>query len=155
MVRVFPSFLVIAFCALVTGCDHSPTTPSPGSPARYDGQWSGATFQRMTIAFSVSSDQKVTAISVGYRFDNCAGEKTFTNLNQDIGYASTPPIGSPRGPSTARDPAFYYASAPFTQPDHTQIYGSFTSSTTANGYVVFGDHPGCGSAGGIWNAVKR
>src|SRR5438046_1264923 len=71
-----PRFVTIAWCALMCAC--GPTTPSS---ATLDGQWSGTTSQGTPITFTVSSDQKVTDITVGYSFNGCSGVQTFSNLN--------------------------------------------------------------------------
>jgi hypothetical protein len=126
--------------------DSGPTTPSP--EARYDGQWNGTTSQGKPIAFTVGTEQKVTAITVGYGFSGCSGEKTFSGLNLDIGF--------PPGPARVTiGPGFGYGSGPPDGPNYTQVYGSFTSTTTATGSVVFGAYSGCGNAGAIWTAAKR
>ena len=71
-----PRAVTMAWCALMSAC--GPTTPSS---AALDGQWSGTTSQGTSITFTVSSDQKVTAITVGYRFNGCSGVQTFSNLS--------------------------------------------------------------------------
>ena len=53
--------------AVLSACN--PTTPSPASSGALDGQWSGTTAQGVPITFSVSPNQKVTSISVGYSFN--------------------------------------------------------------------------------------
>src|SRR4051812_44202285 len=70
--------LLIAQAVLVSACGS--TRPSSTS---LEGQWSGTTTQGTPIGFTVSADQKVTAISVGYRFGGCAGTETLANLNLD------------------------------------------------------------------------
>src|SRR5215204_825321 len=72
-----PRVLLMACCALASGCG-GPTDPSPST---LEGQWSGTTSQGTPISFTVSSDQKVTAITVGYTFNGCAGTQTFANLS--------------------------------------------------------------------------
>jgi hypothetical protein len=148
MLKPRPLLLTIALCALVSACGSSPTTPSPGGPPSYEGQWSGTTSQGRPITFTVSPDQKVTAISVGYNFNGCSGVNTFSNLTLDIGY---PP--NPAAPTLG--PGFGYGSGPPDGPNYTQVYGSFTSNTTATGSVIFGGYPGCGNSGGIWTATRR
>jgi hypothetical protein len=91
-------------------------------------------------------DQKVTAISVGYSFNGCSGSVTFSTLNLDIG--STP------NPATTLGPGFGFGSGPPDAPNYTQVFGSFSSNTTATGSVVFGGYTGCGNGGGIWMAAK-
>ncbi len=145
--------VVISFLVLLTGgmsgCGRStassPATPAGGAP-RYDGQWKGTTSQGGPITFTVSLDQKVTAITVGYSFNGCSGLNTFSNLNLDIG--NTP------NPATTLGPGFGFGSGPPDGPNYMQVYGSFSSSTTATGSVVFGGYPGCGNAVGIWSATK-
>jgi hypothetical protein len=131
-----------------SGCGGStannPTTP--GEDARYDGQWKGTTSQGRPITFTVSSAQKVTAITVGYSFNGCSGVNTFPNLNLDIGV--TP------NPATSLGPGFGFGSGSPDGSNYTQVYGSFRSNTTASGTVIFGGYPGCGNAGGIWTATR-
>jgi hypothetical protein len=151
MFKSGPLFLTTALCVFMGACgsgDSRLTTPSPGARPGYDGQWSGTTSQGGPITFTVSSDQKVTAITVGYRFNGCSGANTFSNLNLDIG---NPP--NPNAPTIG--PGFGYGSGPPDGPSYTQIYGSFTSNTTATGSVIFGAFPGCGNAVGIWSATRR
>ena len=135
-------------CVLMCACGSGPTTPSPGGSGRYDGQWSGTTSQGQPITFAVSSEQKVTAITVGYRFNGCSGVNTFSNLNLDIG---NPP--NPTSPSLG--PSFGYGSGPPDGPNYTQVLGSFTASTSATGSVIFGGYSGCANAVGSWTATKR
>jgi hypothetical protein len=148
MVKSGPLVWTIPLCVLMSACGNSPTTPSSGGPARYDGQWSGTTSQGRPITFTVSSEQKVTAITVGYSFNGCSGVNTFSNLNLDIG---NPP--NPTAPSLG--PSFGYGSGPPDGPNYTQVLGSFTANTTATGSVIFGGYPGCGNTSGIWTATKR
>jgi hypothetical protein len=146
MLKPGPRLVTMVWCVVMSACgSSSPTTPS--SPG-YDGQWSGTTSQGRPITFSISSEQKVTAITVGYSFNGCSGVNTFSNLNLDIG---SPP--NPRAPSTG--PGFGYGSGPPDGPNYTQVYGSFSSTTMATGSVIFGGYPGCGNAGGFWTATKR
>src|SRR4029077_16858134 len=101
----------------------------------------GTTSQGRPITFAVSSDQKVTAITVGYSFNGCSGLKPFSNLNLDIGNTPTP--------ATSLGPGFGFGSGPPDGPNYTQVYGSFSSNTTATG-----PHSFCGffsfcAAGGV------
>ena len=65
----------------VWGACGGPASPSATNQSLTTGQWSGTTSQGMPIAFSVSQDEKVTTITVGYRFNSCSGTQTFSNLN--------------------------------------------------------------------------
>ena len=140
-----PATVLISFSGCGGSAANNPTTPG-GDPARYDGQWNGTTSQGRPITFTVSSAQKVTAITVGYSFNGCSGLNTFSNLNLDIGV--TP------NPATSLGPGFGFGSGPPDGSNYTQVYGSFRSNTTASGTVIFGDYPGCGNAGGIWTAAR-
>ena len=46
--------LVLSLYALAIACGGSPSAPSSGASAGYDGQWSGTTFQGARIAFTVA-----------------------------------------------------------------------------------------------------
>jgi hypothetical protein len=111
------------------------------------------TSQGASIAVTVSSDQKVTSITVGYRFNGCSGSKTFPNLSLEIARPQFPP-GNPPVPSPFDNPGFTYGSAPDELNFTLLVSGAFTSSETATGLVVFEDYSGCGNAHAIWNATK-
>jgi hypothetical protein len=126
----------------------SPAGPSGPSPPGYTGQWNGTTSQGSPIAFTVGPDEKVTAITVAYRFNGCSGVNTFSSLSLDIG---SPPILNPATPG----PGFGYGSGPPDAGNYTQISGWFVSSTAANGTVIFGGYTGCGNAVAIWSANRQ
>jgi hypothetical protein len=141
-------------------CGSTPTAPSRSAdtPGELSGQWFGTTAQGTSIVITVSPDQNVKAISVGYRFPGCSGEVAFSDLALAIEPSATPtpPIGVPRGPSQQPSgPAFFYAAGPLEGPDHVQIYGTFGSPTRADGFILFNDYRGCGSGVVIWNASRR
>ena len=140
-----PATLLISFSGCGGSAENNPTTPG-GDPARYDGQWKGTTSQGRPITFTVSSAQKVTAITVGYSFNGCSGSNTFSNLNLDIGV--TP------NPATSLGPGFGFGSGSPEGSNYTQVYGSFRSNTTASGTVIFGDFTGCGNAIAGWTATR-
>lgn len=139
--------MLVAF-ALLAAC--GPTTPSPAS---LDGQWSGTTSQGAPFAFTVSTDQKVTAIIVGYNFNGCSGQQTYSGLNLD----TTPNvtcIPAPCSSTIASYRAFGYSDRSIEGPS-TTVNGLFTSPKKAEGQVAFRDYPGCGSAPGIaWTATR-
>jgi hypothetical protein len=148
MDRYAPLVGIVLLCALSSGCgSSSPTIPTSGGTGSYAGDWMGTTTQGRPIMFSVSADQKVTAINVGYSFNGCTGTRIFSNLALDI--------GNPPNPATSLGPGFGYGSPAPDSPNYTQIYGSFTSSTTATGSVVFGAYTDCGNSGAVWTAAKR
>jgi hypothetical protein len=149
MAKACPRFVTIAWCAVICAC--GPTSPSS---AALDGQWSGTTSQATPITFTVSSDQRVTAITVGYSFNGCSGMQTFSNLNLETAPMVTCiPGPCPSGVSSYR--AFSYSTGSIGSP-FTTVNGLFTLTTRAEGQVSFRDYPSCGTAVGIaWTATKR
>lgn len=144
------SCFVIACCAAIIGCGAT-TTPSPSS---LDGQWTGTTSQGTPISFTVSADQKVTAITVGYDFNGCSGVQRFSNLNLETAPNVTC-IPGPCPPSVTSYRAFNYVTGPIEGPS-TGVNCLFTASNRAEGQVGFRDYPGCGSATGVaWIATKQ
>ena len=141
--------VTIAWCALLSAC--SPTAPSS---ATLVGQWSGTTSQGTPITFTVSSDQKVTALSVGYNFNGCSGTQTFSNLNLD----TAPNVTCIPGPCStviSSYRAFSYVTGSIDGPS-TSLNGLFTLTTRAEGQASFRDYAGCGTAVGVaWSATKR
>src|SRR6195256_1226970 len=119
-----PATLLISSSGCGGSTENNPTTPG-GDPARYDGQWKGTTSQGRPITFTVSSAQKVTAITVGYNFNGCSGSNTFSNLNLDIGV--TP------NPATSLGPGFGFGSGPPDGSNYTQVYGSLSLQHAAPG----------------------
>lgn len=144
-----PRVVTIAWCALMSACG----TTSPSS-AGLDGKWSGTTSQGMPITFTVSPDQKVTAITVGYGFNGCSGTQTFSNLNLDTAPMVTC-IPAPCQGSISSYRAFNYSSGSPAAGPSTTVNGLFTLATRAEGQVAFRDYPGCGTALGVgWNATR-
>jgi hypothetical protein len=146
--RVCLRLLLVWVAAIATDCGSTGPTGPQGGSARYEGQWSGVTSQGRTISFTVSPDQKVTTITLGYSFNGCTGTSSFPNLNLII--ASGPSPGSP-----TPGPGFGYGSGPPDGPNYIQVYGAFSSYMAATGSVAFGDFSGCGNGGGIWTATKN
>jgi hypothetical protein len=135
-------FMLIALGLAAGACGYGPTSPSKPD---YGGQWTGTTAQTSsTINFTVSSDNRVTAIAIQYSFNGCSGAKTFASVNVPIG-----DIGS--GIAQTAD----YTAGPAGGPDTTSVHFNFTSNTTATGTVAFVNYADCGSAGGTFSASKR
>lgn len=124
------------------------------APAGLAGQWSGTTAQGVAIAFTVSSEESVTAITVGHRFNGCSGTQTFSNLSLETAPSVTC-IPGPCSPGLSSFRSFGYTSGRSEAP-LTVVNGVFLSSTTAEGSAGFRDVPGCGSAIGVaWTASRR
>ena len=92
------------------------------------------TFQGQPFSFTVSPDQKVTTISVGYRFSGCSGVDTFSNLEL--------PILSPQ-------PGSAYVAHGASHPDGrgTSIQIFFSSERSGFATIIFYGPPSCGSTG--------
>jgi hypothetical protein len=151
VLKPVPRFVTIVWCVVISACGRGPTTPSGSS---YDGQWSGTTSQGRPIAFTVSSDQKVTAITVGYSFNGCSGLQTFSDLNLDTAPNVTC-IPGPCSPGVSSFRAFSYSAGSIDGP-LTVVNGGFPSTSRAEGVVGFTNYPGCGTALGVgWTATRR
>lgn len=138
---------------LASGCGDSPTSPSASSLSI--GQWSGTTAQGTPITFTVSSDEVLTSIAVGYNFNGCSGTQTFSNLN-----VPTAPevicIPGPCSGTTAAYRAFHYLAGSRGTGPTTNFNGLFLPGSRAQGLVSFSDYPGCGTAAGVeWTATRR
>jgi hypothetical protein len=149
MKPVRPRASVIALCLLAGACS------GPTAPASYAGQWTGTTAQGTAIAFTISPDDEVTTISLGYDFNGCAGSQTFSSLNLSI-VPSVQCIPGPCPASLSSYRSFGYSSGnPITGPS-TDISAVFSSSASAQGQVNLRNYPACGSAIGVpWSATRR
>jgi hypothetical protein len=142
---------MIALFALAGGCSN-PSGPSSNS---YAGQWSGTTAQGKAVTFTISGEEKVTTITLGYEFSGCSGTQTFSNLSLSI----APQVECIPGPCPAAVTsyrAFGYSSGNPIEGPSTDFNAVFMSSGSVQGQVNFRAFPGCGSAVGVsWSATKR
>jgi hypothetical protein len=148
MKKVLCSMALIA--GLSTGCSYSPMGPGG---VDYAGEWSGTTSQGRPISFTISSKERVTAISVTYDFNGCSGVKTFTALDVAIRTAPAgllPPELEQYAGFNFRDGAEGVANA-------TQVVGALKSQSTATGAASFESYAGCTNTfeGITWNATKN
>jgi len=144
--------IAIFLCALACGCGGAATSPSTG----YAGQWSGTTSQGTTIAFTISQDERVTDISIGYRFDICTGTKTFSNLALAIAPNVTClPNPCPADVTSFREITFQSTGA--TGDPSTGLAGVFGADGTVRGSATFRNYPGCENIVGTatWSATRR
>jgi hypothetical protein len=136
---------------LASAC--SPTSPSGSSLSV--GRWSGTTAQGGSIAFTVSSNEALTTIAVGYSFNDCSGTQTFANLNVPTAPNVTC-IPGPCSGTTSTYRAFAYSSGAVGTGPSTTINGLFLPGGRAQGQVSFRDFLGCGTATGVeWTATRR
>jgi len=138
---------------LASACSRGPTSPSASSLSV--GQWSGTTAQGASIAFTVSSDEALTTIAVGYTFNGCSGTQTFADLN----VPTAPDVTCIPGPCSGTNStyrAFAYSSGSRGTGPSTTVNGLFLPGGRAQGQVSFRDYPGCGTAAGVeWTATRR
>ncbi len=119
------------------------------------GEWSGTTSQGMPIAITVSPNETVTTIAVGYDFNGCTGSHIFSDLvvptNPDVTCIPGP------CPSTAESyRAFSYVDGSFASGPVTQVNGVFLPGNEARGQVNFHNYPVCGTAAAVeWTATRR
>ena len=72
-----------ALVAALSACQGTVTPADPGtapSPVGFQGERRGSTFQGLPIEFTVSPEQQVTRLTVGYRLDSCVGTETSTEI---------------------------------------------------------------------------
>jgi hypothetical protein len=121
------------------------------------GQWSGTTDQGRPITFTVTADDKVTSISLGYNFNGCSGSQTYSNLSIDIKPTVTC-IPGPCPPGLTSYRSLQHGDGDFIQGPYTQISGflaEIQGNFTAEGAASFRNYPGCGSAVTAWRASRR
>ena len=145
--------------SLASACSYLPLAgvPSPltATAFRTVGEWSGTTSQGMPIAFTVSENETVTTITLGYDFNGCSGSHTFSDLN----VRTAPDLTCIPGPcsgvvTTYR--AFAYSNGSVGGGPVTQVNGLFLPRNQARGQVTFSDYPSCGTAPPVeWTASKR
>jgi hypothetical protein len=138
---------------LASACGDDPTSPSVTSLSV--GAWSGTTSQGAPITFTVSANEVLTTLSVGYSFNGCSATETFSNLN----VSTVPDIQCVPGPCSgtiATYRALSFTSSSVRTGPITIVNGVFVPGNRAQGVVSFFDFPGCGTATGIeWSATRR
>ena len=80
------TFVITAMCVCLAaaGCGGSSSPTTPTAPRGYSGQWSGMTQQGQPITFTISPDEKLTSIVVGYNFNGCSGTQNYSSLAVEI-----------------------------------------------------------------------
>jgi hypothetical protein len=139
--------VAIATCAIVS-CNHSTSSLTTPSTTGYAGEWSGTTSQNQPLSFSVSADQQVTSVTVGWAFNGCSAIGTSS--------AKSFPITNPQppGPPPWNNPGFVYGG----QGQDGSVWavtGAFTSTQTATGNVEVVAVPNCGNTIATWNATRH
>lgn len=146
--------LAILGCWVLAGAC-GPTMPSSAS-VRHDGQWSGTTAQGRPISFTISSDEKVTAFSIGYSFNGCSSAQTFSDLSLSITSPNVVCAAGQTCPDIPTTQHFGYSTGNPVDGPYTLVNATFLSASSATGSATFINLPGCGTATGIpWTATKR
>ena len=140
--------------ALLSACT-GPTAPTPAVTSLSAGQWSGTTSQGMSIAFTVSADETLTQITIGYRVNGCSGSQTFANLAVRTAPEVICASGQcPAGVTSYR--AFTYSSGRLGDGPVTGVNGLFLPGNRAEGRAGFWDYPDCGTESAVtWTATRR
>ena len=142
---------VIALCVVAAVACQRSTGPSGAS---YNGNWSGTTSQGRPIAFTISSNETVTSITVGHDFNGCSGSQTFSGLSISIKpMVECIPAPCPASVTSYRD--FHHLSGNPFEGQATDVNGLLLGGT-AQGTVNFRNFAGCGTVTGVsWTASKR
>jgi hypothetical protein len=130
------------------------TMPMLGFSSLSVGEWEGTTSQGKPITFTVSPDEKVTSIIVGYGFNECSGTREFFELSVPTAPDVTCMPG-PCSPTLASYRAFGFSDGKVAGEPYTQVNGVFLPRHQAKGQAIFRDFPNCGSATVQWTATRR
>jgi hypothetical protein len=130
------------------------TMPMLGFSSLSVGEWEGTTSQGKPITFTVSPDEKVTSIIVGYGFNECSGTREFFELSVPTAPDVTCMPG-PCSPTLASYRSFGFSDGKVAGEPYTQVNGVFLPRNQAKGQVIFRDFPNCGSATVQWTATRR
>ena len=159
MARTIRIGAAAAYLSLAGACSHLPLPgvplPFARTPSLTAGEWAGTTSQGQPIAFTVSADERVTTITVGYDFNGCSGSKIFA----DLSVPAAPQVTCIPGPCSGvvnAYRAFGYTNGSVGTGPVTQINGLFLPGNQARGQATFSDYPSCGSAPPVeWTAIRR
>lgn len=151
------ALFLVGICG-VTACNNGSGTAPDGLEGTYTGEWSGATSQGGSVAFSVSAQNIVTFLTIGHDFNGCRGTQRFSSLSIAIGQSGLPgrlPTYFALEGIADSNPGFGYGSGSPEAPNFVQLTGQFQSGQAANGTVTFLNFEKCGNTLAHWNATKR
>ena len=105
------------------------------------------------ISFTISPNERVTAISVAYDFSGCSGVEAFASI--DVAITSAPVSGIAH-PELEQFAGFNFRDGAQGAANATQVVGALKSETTASGVASFENYAGCPDTfeGVTWNATK-
>jgi hypothetical protein len=141
-------------CVLASAC--TPALFPLTRPASLSaGEWSGTTSQGAPITFVVSTDERVTSITVGYDFNGCSGSHAFLDLDVPTAPDLTC-IPGPCSGALSSYRAFGYSAGSVTGGSMTQVNGLFLPRNEAKGQATFRNYAGCGDlVTAEWSATRR
>lgn len=144
----------VGVLTVASACSRGPTAPSSSSSLSV-GQWAGTTAQGASITFTVSSDEILTTVALGYTFNGCSGTQTFSNLSVPTAPQVTC-IPGPCSGTIASYRAFSFSNGSPGSGPVTAVNGLFLLGGQAQGQATFQDYSGCGTAAGVaWSATRR
>jgi hypothetical protein len=144
--------LVVIAVSVSAACGaNSPVEPS--ARPDYAGLWKGPTSRGGTITFTVSSEQRVVAISVHDNLNGCSGTAVLSGLSLEVARPRLAP-GSPNTGGPFDNPSFGTGTQGL-EPSPLGVSGSFTSGDTAIGVLTLRHLGDCGSGVASWTATKR
>ena len=150
-------FAIAGVCVAAAACGGSSSPTTPTTPRGFSGRWSGVTQQGQPIAFTVSEDEKLTSIVVGYSFNGCSGTQTYANLNINTKeQIECIPGPCPSSVTSSRSIA-YENGDPF-QGQYTSVRGFIAENLglfVGEGAVSFRNYPGCGNAQTGWSVSRK
>ncbi len=137
-----------AAIALVTVSSCAGKNPESPSTTGLAGNWSGTTFQGRPISFTVSRDNRLTTLSVGYQIDACTGTASFANLDVAVFEVAG-----------AASSGFAYGQTLTDRPDvGVGVQGYLMPNGGVAGTLIVYGKPACGSSeavAGPFNASRR
>ena len=148
------SRLLVVIAVSVSAACGSGSPFEPSTRPDYGGMWKGPTSRGGTIAFAVSSEQRVLAIRVDYDLNGCSGTAVLSGLSLEVSRPRLAP-GSPNTGGPFDNPSFGTGTQGLEQPNSLVVSGSFTSGDTATGVLTLRHLGGCGSGVASWTATKR
>jgi hypothetical protein len=150
---------IFRFCLLSVGlvvvdaCS-GPTAPTPAATSLSAGRWSGTTSQGKALTFTVSKEEMLTEISIGYQVNGCSGVQTFADLNVRTAPEVICVGPCPAGVSSFRQ--FAYSSGSPGRGPTTAVNGLFLPGNRAEGRASFLEYQDCGTESAVtWTATRR
>jgi hypothetical protein len=72
------SIVALLVCTALSACGGTPEAPVAPTPSGLRGDWIGTTDQGQQITLSISSDLRITSMTIDYLFPDCSGSLTFS-----------------------------------------------------------------------------